>query len=156
MSINATLIGQMLTFLILVWVTMKYIWPVLIKAIEERQAKIADGLAAAEKGKHELELAQTYVKKAMQDGKQHAAEILANAQKRADEIVEEAKGQARIEGERILVAAKEQVNQELAQAKQKLQQEVGRLALAGAEQILQREVDAKAHKDLLTKLATQL
>jgi F-type H+-transporting ATPase subunit b len=155
-SINATLIGQMITFLILVWVTMKYIWPALITAIEERQAKIAEGLAAAEKGKHELELAETHVKKAMQEGKQHAAEILANAQKRADEIVDEAKGQARVEGERLLAAAKEQVDQELAQAKQKLQKEVAQLALAGAEQILMREVDAKAHQDLLTKLTAQL
>lgn len=152
MSINATLLGQMITFAVLVWFTMKYVWPLLIQAMEERQAKIAEGLAAADKGRHELELAESKAKSLLKDGKQHAAEIIAHAQKRAEEIIEEAKGNARVEGERILESARAQVTQEVQQAKDKLQQEVAKLALAGAEQVLMREVDAQAHKDILGKL----
>jgi len=151
-SINATLLGQMITFAVLVWFTMKYVWPLLIQAMEERQAKIAEGLAAADKGRHELELAESKAKSLLKDGKQHAAEIIAHAQKRAEEIIEEAKGNARVEGERILESARAQVTQEVQQAKDKLQQEVAKLALAGAEQVLMREVDAQAHKDILGKL----
>jgi F-type H+-transporting ATPase subunit b len=155
-NINATLLGQMITFAVLVWFTMKYVWPLLIQAMEERQGKIAEGLAAGEKGKHELELAETKAKGLLKDGKQHAAEIVAHAQKRAEEIIEEAKGSARVEGERVLESARTQVAQEVQQAKDKLQQEVAKLALTGAEQILMREVDAKAHKEILGKLGSQL
>ena len=152
MNINATLLGQMITFAVLVWFSMKYIWPLLIQAMEERQAKIAEGLSAAEKGKHELELAESKAKSLLKDGKQHAAEIVGHAQKRAEEIIEEAKGHARVEGERILESARAQVAQEVQQAKDKLQQEVAQLALTAAEQVLMREVDAKAHKDILGRL----
>lgn len=155
MSINATLLGQMITFAVLVWFTMKFVWPLLIGAMEARQTKIADGLAAGEKGRHELELAEARAKQVLRDGKHQAAEAIAHAQKRADEIIEEAKSNARVEGERILVAAKAQIGQEIQQAKEGLQREVAELALVGAEQILLREVDAKAHKDIFEKLSAR-
>ena len=156
MSINATLVGQMIVFALLVWFTMRFVWPVLLKAMDERQAKIADGLAAAEKGKHELELAEKRAIQILRDGKQQATDIIAQAQKRADEIVEEAQQAARVEGERIVVAARAQVEQEVNQAREELKSEISKLALVGAEQILMREVDFAAHREVLDKLNGQL
>jgi F-type H+-transporting ATPase subunit b len=127
-----------------------------MQAIEERQAKIADGLAAAEKGRHELELAEVRAKELLRERKQHAAEIVAHAQKRANEIIEEAKISARTESERILGSARTQISQDLQEARDKLQREVGQLAIAAAEQILMREVDAEAHQEILSKLNVQL
>jgi F-type H+-transporting ATPase subunit b len=155
-SINATLLGQMLTFAVFVWFTMKFVWPILTGAMEERATRIADGLAASEKGKHELEQAEERAKVYMREGKTQAAEAMANAQKRGDEIIEEAKQAARVEGDKIIAAAKAQVDQEIQQAKERLQQEVAKLAIAGAEQVLMREVDANAHKDILGKLGKSL
>lgn len=156
MSINATLLGQIITFVVLIWFTMKFVWPLLTTAMDERAAKIADGLAAAEKGKHELELAESRAKTLLKEGKANAADLVTHASKRADEIIEEAKQAARGEQEKIVAAAQAQIAQEIQQAKERLQQEVARLAIAGAEQVLMREVDANAHKDLLTKLSAQL
>ncbi len=156
MNINATLLGQMITFAVFVWFTMRFVWPLLMQAIEERQAKIADGLAAAEKGRHELELAEVRAKELLRERKQHAAEIVAHAQKRANEIIEEAKISARTESERILGSAHTQISQDLQEARDKLQREVGQLAIAAAEQILMREVDAEAHQEILSKLSVQL
>ncbi len=156
MNINLTLIGQMITFVIFVWFTRKYVWAPIITALEGRKEKIADGLAAAEKGKHELELAENRAVEALKESKVKAQEFIAQAQKRADEIVEEAKGNARSEGERIVTAAQAQAEQEMSEAKEKLRKEVGLLAIAGTEQILMREVDASAHKDVLEKLGAQL
>lgn len=156
MNINATLLGQMITFAVFVWFTMKFVWPLLMQAIEERQAKIADGLAAAEKGRHELELAEVRAKELLRERKQHAAEIVAHAQKRANEIIEEAKISARTESERILGSARAQISQDLQEARDKLQREVGQLAIAAAEQILMREVDAEAHQEIVNKLSVQL
>lgn len=156
MNINATLLGQMITFAVFVWFTMKFVWPLLMQAIEERQAKIADGLAAAEKGRHELELAEVRAKELLRERKQHAAEIVAHAQKRANEIIEEAKISARTESERILGSARTQISQDLQEARDKLQREVGQLAIAAAEQILMREVDAEAHQEIVNKLSVQL
>jgi F-type H+-transporting ATPase subunit b len=155
-NINATLLGQMITFAVFVWFTMKFVWPLLMQAIEERQAKIADGLAAAEKGRHELELAEVRAKELLRERKQQAAEIVAHAQKRANEIIEEAKISARTESERILGSARAQISQDLQEARDKLKQEVGQLAIAAAEQILMREVDAEAHQEILSKLSVQL
>jgi F-type H+-transporting ATPase subunit b len=155
-NINATLLGQMITFAVFVWFTMKFVWPLLMQAIEERQAKIADGLAAAEKGRHELELAEVRAKELLRERKQHAAEIVAHAQKRANEIIEEAKISARTESERILGSARAQISQDLQEARDKLQREVGQLAIAAAEQILMREVDAEAHQEIVNKLSVQL
>jgi F-type H+-transporting ATPase subunit b len=146
----------MITFAVLVWFTMKFVWPMLTIAMDERATKIADGLAAAEKGKHELELAEERAKAVLREGKGQAAELVAHAQKRADELIEEAKQSARVEGEKIIAAAKAQVSQEVHQAKERLQQEVAKLAIAGAEQILMREVDVSAHKDILSKLSQKL
>ncbi|HEX2200598.1 MAG TPA: F0F1 ATP synthase subunit B [Gammaproteobacteria bacterium] len=156
MNINATLLGQMITFAVFVWFTMRFVWPLLMQAIEERQAKIADGLAAAEKGRHELELAEVRAKELLRERKQQAAEIVAHAQKRANEIIEEAKISARTESERILGSARAQISQDLQEARDKLQREVGQLAIAAAEQILMREVDAEAHQEIVNKLSVQL
>jgi F-type H+-transporting ATPase subunit b len=146
----------MITFAVFVWFTMRFVWPLLMQAIEERQAKIADGLAAAEKGRHELELAEVRAKELLRERKQHAAEIVAHAQKRANEIIEEAKISARTESERILGSAHTQISQDLQEVRDKLQREVGQLAIAAAEQILMREVDAEAHQEIVNKLSVQL
>ena len=146
----------MITFAVFVWFTMKFVWPLLMQAIEERQAKIADGLAAAEKGRYELELAEVRAKELLRERKQQAAEIVAHAQKRANEIIEEAKISARTESERILGSARAQISQDLQEARDKLQREIGQLAIAAAEQILMREVDAEAHQEIVNKLSVQL
>jgi F-type H+-transporting ATPase subunit b len=155
-NFNATLIGQSIAFAVYVWFVMKYVWPMLSKMLEERKAKIADGLAAAEKGQHELELAEQRSTQILKESKEQALEVISNAQKRADEIVEEAKGNARVEGERIIGAAKAEIEQEVQQAREGLRQEVSSLAVTGAEQILMREVDTNTHKDVLAKLSAQL
>ncbi|MGY6276747.1 F0F1 ATP synthase subunit B [Methylomonas sp. MgM2] len=156
MSINVTLIGQMITFTLLVWFTMKYVWPPIIAALEERKAKIADGLAAAEKGREEVKLAEKKAVSVLKEAKEQSAEIIASAQKRANELVEEAKLQARKEGERLLEAAKAQIEQESLQARENLRKEVSALALRAAEQILKEEIDKAKHQDLLNKAAEQL
>ena len=156
MNINLTLLGQMITFALLVWVTMKYVWPPIISAMQERQKKIADGLAAAERGKHEQELAEERAKKVLQEAKQQANEIISQAQKRANEIVESSKDTARQEAERIKVSAQSEIEQELNRAREELRKQVGVIAVAGAERILKKEVDAKAHDDAIRDLAAQL
>ena len=156
MSINATLIGQMITFALLVWFTMKYVWPPLMKALEERKKKIADGLASAEKGKHEMELAEKRATALLREAKDQAAEIVNLAQKRANEVVEESKQTAKEEGERIIAAAKAEIERELQQAKEGLRQQVATLAVAAAEQILQKEVDQKKHREIIDNLDKQL
>lgn len=156
MSINATLIGQMITFALLVWFTMKYVWPPLMQALEERKKKIADGLASAEKGKHEMELAEKRATALLRDAKDQAAEIVNLAQKRANEVVEESKQSAKEEGERIVAAAKAEIERELQQAKEGLRQQVAVLAISAAEQILQKEVDQKKHREIIDNLGKQL
>jgi len=155
-SINATLIGQMITFALLVWFTMKYIWPPLFDALEERKKKIADGLAAAERGHEDMQLAEKKAKGVLKEAKQQSSEIVNLAQKRANEIVEESKDQAKKEGERLILAARAQIEQETQQAKEALRQEVVALALAAAEQILGAEIDKNKHQDLLSKVSQQL
>lgn len=156
MSINATLIGQMITFALLVWFTMKYVWPPLMQALEERKKKIADGLASAEKGKHEMELAEKRATALLREAKDQAAEIVSLAQKRANEVVEESKQTAKEEGERIVAAAKAEIERELQQAKEGLRQQVAVLAVSAAEQILQKEVDQKKHREIIDNLGKQL
>ncbi len=156
MNINLTLIAQLVSFAVFVWFVMKFVWPPMVKAMEERKAKIADGLAAAERGVHEKELAEQAAREKLHEAKQQSAEILARAEKRAAEIVDEAKEQARSEGERILAAARTEAEQELNKAREALRQKVGELAVAGAEKILRREIDASAHKEILDELAQQL
>jgi len=155
-SINATLIGQMITFTLLVWFTMQYVWPPLIEALDERKKKIAEGLAAAEKGQEDVKLAEKKAIKYLKEAKAESANIIALAQKRANEVVEESKGTARLEGERLIEAAKAQIEQEMQQAKENLRKEVSSLALKAAEQILQQEVDKAKHKDIISKVSEQL
>ena len=156
MSINATLIGQMITFTLLVWFTMQYIWPPLIEALEERKKKITEGLAAAEKGQEDVKLAEKKAIKYLKEAKAESANIIALAQKRANEVVEESKETAKLEGERLIEAAKAQIVQEIQQAKETLRKEVSSLALKAAEQILQEEVDKAKHKDIISKVSEQL
>ncbi len=156
MNITATLIGQMLTFAVLVWFVQRYLWGPLTTALADRQKKIADGLAAAERGEHEQELARKRAAEKIAEAKQQAAEIIAQAQKRASEIVEEAKENARAEGERLLAAANAEIEQEANRAREQLRGQVVSLAVAGAERVLKKEVDAKAHQKLLADLVAQI
>lgn len=156
MSINATLIGQMITFTLLVWFTMKYVWPPIIAALEERKTKIADGLAAAERGQEEIKLAEKKAVNVIREAKEQSAEIIASAQKRANDLIEESKAQAQKEGERLLEAARAQIEQEMLQARENLRKEVSTLALRAAEQILKEEIDKAKHQELLSRTAEQL
>ena len=156
MNFNATLIGQMITFAIFVWFCMKYIWPPLLAALEERNARISEGLAAAQRGQQDLEEAEAKIKESFTDAKAQAQEIINQAQKRANEIVDEAKESAREEADKIKAAANAEIEQEVTAAREHLRKEVSFIALAGAERILKREVDAKAHADVLDELVTQI
>ncbi|OGT32323.1 MAG: F0F1 ATP synthase subunit B [Gammaproteobacteria bacterium RBG_16_51_14] len=156
MNFNATLIGQMIAFAVFTWFCLKFIWPPIIHALEERKKTIADGLAAGEKGRHELELARGRFVELTREGKQGAAEIIALAQKRGDEIIDKAKEDARLEGEHLLAAARAEIEQERLQAKEHLRKEVAALAIAGAEQILMREVDRDAHNKVLERISATL
>jgi len=156
MNFNATLIGQTISFAVFVWLCMKYIWPPLMAALDERNARISEGLAAAQRGQKELEEAQAKVGESITDAKQQAQEIINQAQKRANEIVDEAKEGAREEADRIKVAATADIDQQVNSAREHLRREVSGIALAGAEQILKREVDAKAHAAVLDDLVAQI
>ena len=156
MNFNATLIGQMITFGLLVLFTMKYVWPPIMQAMQDRQKKIADGLASAERGMREQELAKAKAAQMLKESKQQAAEIVAQAHKRANEIIEQSKLDARVEGDRQLAAAKAEIEQEYARAREQLREHVAALAVAGAEKILRREVDAKMHSDLLASIRQQV
>lgn len=156
MNVNATIIGQLITFWILIWFVMKFVWGPITSMMEARTKRIADGLAAGERGKHELELAAKRGAEVLSEAKHRAAEIIAQAEKRASEIVEEAKGDAKTEGERLLAGAKAEIEQEVYRAKEGLRQQVADLAVAGAEKILRREIDAKAHAELLSSIKNEL
>jgi F-type H+-transporting ATPase subunit b len=156
MNFNATLIGQTITFIVFVWFCMKYIWPPLMAALEERNARISEGLAAAQRGQQDLEDAQAKVSDSLNDAKQQAQEIINQAQKRANEIVDEAKGAARDEADKIKLAASADIDQQVNSAREELRKEVSSIALAGAGQILGREVDAKAHAAVLDELVAQI
>jgi len=153
MNFNATLIGQMFAFGVFWFFCYKFIWPVIIGKLEERKTRIADGLAAGEKGQHELVLAEKRATEILHEGKDQSQNFISQAQKRADEIVEEAKEDARAEGERILAAARAEIDQERQQVKEELRNQVATLAVAGAEQILMREVDSNAHKEVLDQIS---
>lgn len=156
MDINATLIGQLLTFLVLVWFTMKYVWPPITKAMEEREKKIASGLEASERGKHELEQAEHKALNIIHTAKLEATQIVDQAHKRFAQIVEEAKDNARTESKRIIEHAQEDIKREVNQAKEALRQQLASLAIAGAEKILQRNLDAKAQASLLDEFAAEI
>lgn len=156
MNINLTLLAQAVAFALFIWFTVKFVWPPLLRAIEQRQKIIADGLAAAERGRQDLEQASHRTADMLREAKQQAQEILAQADKRGAQLVEEAKSAAITEGERLIVAAKAEIEQEVSRARETLRAQVAALAVAGAEQILHREVDAKVHADLLASVQRQL
>lgn len=156
MNINFTLVAQAIAFAVLIWFTVKFVWPPLLKAIETRQKEIADGLAAAADGRNALEAAAKKSQVTLTEAKQKASEIIAQAEKRGTQIIEEAKANAKAEGERIIAGAKAEIDQEVNRAKEGLRAQVSTLAIAGAEKILRKEIDAKAHSELLSKLAAEL
>ena len=156
MNLNATLFAQLAVFFILAWFTMQFVWPPIVKALDERAKKIADGLAAAERGKHDLELATKRSTEALREGKEKAAELLAQAEKRAAQVIEEAKLSAKVEADRIVAGAKAEIEQEAVRAKEQLREQVATLVVSGAEKILRREINAQAHADILTAIKQDL
>ena len=156
MNINATLFGQTISFIFFVWFCMKFIWPPLMAALDERKKTIADGLAAAERGKKEKQLAENRAKEVLHEAKEQAADIIAHAQKRAQEIVDESKGQAKEEADRILASAQAEIQQEVNQAREALRNQVVSLAVSGAGRVLSKEIDAQAHNELLDDLVSNL
>jgi F-type H+-transporting ATPase subunit b len=155
-NINATLLGQVISFAIFVWFCLKFVWPPLIAAMEERKAKIADGLDAADRAMRDLELAQNKATDRLKEAKQDAAVIIDEAKKRASQIVEESKDKAREEGERLITAAQAEIEQEANRAREQLRSQVVVLALAGAEKVLERSVDDETNRALVEQLAAQL
>ena len=156
MDINLTLFAQAAVFAIFIWFTARFVWPPLMKAVEERQAKIADGLAAAEKGARSLQDASAKSDEALKQARTEAQGILAAANKQATQLIDQAKGTAKSEADRIAVGAREEVSREVLQAKEQLRKQVGELAVIGAAKILKREIDAKAHADVLNDLAARV
>ena len=156
MNFNLTLIGQSIAFAVFVWFCLKFIWPPIIKALDDRRTKIAEGLAAAEEGHKEKVRAEEEAQEILKDTREQAKDVLATAKKQGEEIVDEAKNDARAEGERILKSARAEIDQQMNQAREELRREVVSIALTGAEQVLMREVDAKAHSEALEKLAAGL
>ena len=156
MNLNATFFAQMVVFFILWWVVAKFIWPPLVKALDERAKKIADGLAAAEKGKAELELANKRVDQAMAEARTEGAQRVADAEKRAQLTDDEIKQNAQAEAARIIAQAKAEAEQQVTRARESLRDQVAVLAVKGAEQILKREVNAQVHADLLNQLKAEL
>lgn len=156
MSINATLFVQAIVFAILVWFTMKFVWPPIAAALDERAKKVADGLAAADKAKSELSSANKRVEEELAKSRNETATRLADAERRAQAIIEEAKGKATEEGNKIVAAARVEADQQTVKAREALREQVAVLAVKGAEQILRKEVNAGVHADLLARLKTEL
>ena len=156
MNINMTMIGQAIAFAIFVMFCMKFVWPPIIQALREREKKIATGLQAAERAEQDFENAQKKAAAELKDAKLKAQEIIEQANRRANQAVEEAKDSARIEGERLIAAANAEIEQERNRAKEALRAELAALAIIGAEKILETSVDAKAHGQMLDKLAAEL
>ena len=155
MNINLTLIGQMVAFLVFVAFCMRYVWPPIMAAMEERQQKIADGLAAADRASHDLELAQKEAVDRLAEAKKEAAGIVDSANKRAATVIDEAKAAAVVEADRVKELANAEVEREKAQAKEQLMAQVSALAIAGAEKVLAAEIDADKHADLLKSLVAE-
>ena len=156
MDINATLLGQMLVIGILIWFSWKFIWPPLVKAVEDRQKKIADGLAAAERGQKELHQASGEAAVIVNEARDKALKIVDQANRRSNEIIEEARATAIAEGQRLVGDARQEVALEQSRARDALRKDVAQLAVAGASRLLEREIDAKAHADLIAKLAREI
>ena len=156
MNINATLFGEMIAFIVFVLFCMKYVWPPIIGAIEERQKKIADGLAASDRAEKDLALAQDKAKDQLKDAKAQAAEIIEQAKKREAKMIDEAVQKANAERDNILAQAKAELEAERNRLREELRKQVAALAVAGAEKILQRSIDEAAHSDILEKLVQEL
>jgi len=155
-NINLTLIVQTLVFIVLIWITMKFVWPMILTPMQEREAKIASGLAAAEKGQQELAQANTNSEKIIREARERATQIIDHAQHQANEIVDQAKVAATQEGKRLVTAAQQQIELDSAHARESLRKEVAQIAVSAASKLLEREIDPKAHADLIGKLATQI
>lgn len=156
MDINLTIIGQSIAMIVFVWFCMKFVWPPIVGMIEERQTKIADGLAAAERGSRSLEEAEQQIAGMLDEARAQARQIIDQANQRANSIVDESRASAAEERDRILTAARSEVEQEVNRARDELRGQVAAIAVAGAEKILAREIDANAHRDLLDKLASEI
>ncbi len=156
MNITATLIAQIIAFVLLIWFVSKVLWGPMSAMLAERQKRIADGLAAAEKGKSDLDLAEKRVLEQLHTAKIKAAEIVAQAEKRAGAMVEEARATARVEGERLVTAAQAEIEREVNRAREQLRGQVSAVAVAGASRILKREIDAKSHSDVLNDVIAQI
>jgi len=156
MNLNATMIAQAIVFALFIWFAVKVVWPVLLRKIEARNRKIADGLAEAERGRSALADAQKQTEAMLREARARAQEIMAAAEKAAQQRVEDSKLQAKTEAERIAAAAQTALQQEVQSARQQLREQVAQLAIAGAEKILRREVDARAHGQMLDQLKAQL
>jgi F-type H+-transporting ATPase subunit b len=156
MNLNFTLIAQAITFAVFILVTVKFIWPHLLTAIETRQKQIADGLAAGERGKQELESASRRADEALKQARDRSGEIIAQAEKRVAQMIEEAKTTAKNEGDRLVAGAKAEIEQEVSRARESLRDQVAALAVAGAEKILRREINASAHAELLAQLKKEI
>ena len=156
MNITATLFAQAAVFALFIAFTVKFIWPYMLRAIETRQKTVADGLAAAEQGRRSLETSTRQAEEALAQARGRAAEILSHAEKRAAQLIDEARNAAKEEGSREMAAAKAEIAQELTRAREQLRDHVASLAVAGAEKILRREIDAKAHAELLNQLKREI
>lgn len=156
MNINLTLIGQMIAFVAFVIFCMKYVWPPILAAMQEREQKIADGLAAADRASHDLELAQEKAVERLKEAKVEASGIVDAANRRASQIVDEAKGAATVEADRVKAAAQAEIEQDANRAREQLRSQVAALSIAGAEKVLGAAVDADAHAELVDKLASEL
>ena len=156
MNINLTLIVQMVIFIVLIWFTMKFVWPMIQSQMDERAKKIASGLAAAEKGQQELSQARTNSDSIIREARDRAQTIIDQAQHRANELVEQAKSTATQEGQRLVAAAQSQIDLEANRARESLRKEVAQLAVSAASKLLEREIDPRSHADLISKFATQI
>jgi F-type H+-transporting ATPase subunit b len=156
MNLNLTLVAQAVSFALFIWFTVKFVWPPMLRAIETRQKTIADGLAAAEQGRRVLETSNREAEEAVREARNRAAEIIAQAEKRAAQMIDEARKAAKEEGGREKAAAQAEIAQAVTRAREQLRDRVASLAVAGAEKILRREVDAKAHADLLEAIKREI
>ncbi len=156
MHINLTLVIQMAVFAVLIWFTMKFVWPMLLGPMQERERRIAQGLAAAGKGEEELKQAREGAESILREARERAGVIVDQAQRSANEILEQARSTATQEGQRLVAAAQQQIGLDAARAKEQLRQQVGSIAVAAAAKLLEREIDARAHEALLNEFAAQL
>jgi F-type H+-transporting ATPase subunit b len=155
-NINLTLIVQMLVFITLIWFTMKFVWPMILGPMDERARKIALGLAAAEKGQQELVQANDRAEAIIREARERAGHIIDQAQHRANDLIEQARSSAGAEGQRLVAAAQQQIELDAARAREELRRDVAQIAISAASKVLEREIDPRAHADLLSKLATEI